>query len=129
MNEKKKGYRTVQEWFELIRDTSGVFFLKLNEIYGHRESIVQESANVCLKTLNFFGETFGWDREVIIVRSAGRINLLGMHIEHRGGSINPVAIKELFFVAEPRDDDIVVMRNVESNKFPDEEFTRTEIEQ
>ena len=77
---------------------------------------------MCRKAVQAFGETYGWDRNIIIVRSTGRVNLLGMHIEHRGGSINPVAIKELFFLAESRDDDIVVMRNVDSDKFPDERF-------
>jgi len=122
MKKKMNGLKSVREWHKLLQDPSGSIYQKFNDIYGNEDELVEESTNVCLKTLEVFGEIYGWDSEIIIVRSTGRVNLLGMHIEHRGGSINPVAIKELFFLAEPRDDDIFIVRNVESDKFPDEKF-------
>jgi len=122
MSEKKRRFRPVHEWYELVQQPNGSFIRKLNEIYSNRSELVKESTNICLKSVQVFGETYGWDKNIIIVRSTGRINLLGMHIEHRGGAINTVAIKELFFLAEPRNDDVVVMKNVDSDKFPDEKF-------
>lgn len=44
-------------------------------------------------------------RKIGHFRSPGRVNLMGMHVEHRGGFINPFAVKEVFLVAQPRDDD------------------------
>jgi N-acetylgalactosamine kinase len=62
------------------------------------------------------------DRSVLIVRSTGRVNLVGTHVDHRGGSVNPICIKDMWLVVEPRDDDLVLAKNVESGEFADEQF-------
>ncbi|MBN2593804.1 MAG: hypothetical protein JXA81_09880, partial [Sedimentisphaerales bacterium] len=59
----------------------------------------------------------------LIIRSTGRANLLGTHIDHRGGSVNPIAVKHMWLVVEPSDDDLVLAKNVESNDFADEQFS------
>jgi N-acetylgalactosamine kinase len=51
---------------------------------------------------------------------------MGMHVDHRGGAVYPIAIKELFLVASPRDDDVVLVRNVEAAQFPAESFRISE---
>lgn len=122
MKREVRGSKSVREWLGLLQDPLSPFYRRLEEIYGDGEALTREPALVCLRAVQVFGETYGWDREVIVVRSTGRINLMGMHIEHRGGSVNPVAIKEVFFVAEARDDDNIKVRNVESEEFPDEKF-------
>ena len=45
-----------------------------------------------------------------MIRAAGRINVLGTHIDHRGGSVNPVAVNHMWLVVAPRDDDLVTAR-------------------
>jgi N-acetylgalactosamine kinase len=77
---------------------------------------------MCVRALRTFGESHGPDREVLVIRTAGRVNVLGTHIDHRGGSVNPVAVNHLWLIAAPREDDFVVARNVESGQFPDERF-------
>jgi N-acetylgalactosamine kinase len=77
---------------------------------------------MCLRALRTFGDVHGPDREVLVIRTAGRVNVLGTHIDHRGGSVNPVAVNNLWLVAAPREDDLVAARNVESEQFPDEQF-------
>jgi N-acetylgalactosamine kinase len=62
------------------------------------------------------------DRSVLIVRSTGRVNLVGTHIDHRGGAVNPICIKDMWLVVEPRDDDLVLAKNVESGEFAGEQF-------
>jgi galactokinase len=48
--------------------------------------------------------------------------LVGTHIDHRGGSVNPICIKDMWLVVEPRDDELVLAKNVESVEFADEQF-------
>lgn len=122
MTPKVRGSKSVREWLGLLKDSTSSFYRKLDEIYGDEEALTKGPAQVCLRALEAFGESFGWDRDVIVVRSTGRINLMGMHIDHRGGSVNPIAIKEVFFIAEAREDDVVLVRNVQSDEFPEEKF-------
>ena len=117
-----RGLRPISEWLDICESRSSAFFRLLEKIYGQTGSEIESSAHSCSRTLAAFTEAYGRNRDVIVVRSAGRINLLGMHIDHRGGAVNPIAIKELFMVASPRRDDTVQVRNVENRAFPNETF-------
>jgi len=116
------GLQPINSWIKQIEDTNSTFHKKLHEIYADNEELKLEAARMCLCTLKAFAERYSADRSVLIIRSAGRVNLLGMHIDHRGGSVNPVTIKHMWLVVEPRDDDLVLAKNVESDDFPDEQF-------
>ncbi|MHC4110215.1 MAG: galactokinase [Planctomycetota bacterium] len=116
------GLRPVSGWIELIKNTNSAFHKKLVPIYGDNEDMKSHAAQMCLQTLEAFSRVFGTDRSVLIVRSTGRVNLVGTHIDHRGGSVNPICIKDMWLVAEPRDDDIVLAKDVESGEFADEQF-------
>ncbi len=72
--------------------------------------------------LNLFIKKYG-DKKVVITRSPGRVNLMGRHIDHRGGGINVMATdKDIVFVTASRDDDVVNIANVDSS-FPDRTFS------
>ena len=116
------GLQPVSSWIELIRDRNSAFNKKLHQIYGDNDDLKIEAARMCLCSLGAFADRYGADHNVIIIRSAGRVNLLGTHIDHRGGSVNPIAVKHMWLVVEPRDDDLVLAKNVESNDFGDEQF-------
>ena len=116
-----KALRAVDEWIGLIRDAGSTFHSRLNAIYGQKR-LSAEAGQMCLQTLESFAREYGADRSVMITRSSGRVNLLGAHIDHRGGSVNPIAVKQMWAVVEPRDDDLVVVKNVESNRYRDEQF-------
>ena len=63
------------------------------------------------------------DRKAVLVRAPGRINLMGRHIEHRGGSVNVMAVEAAtVFVAAPRDDDVVHLANLDP-AYPEGEFS------
>ncbi len=117
-----RGRRPVSSWIELIKDTSSAFHDRLNQICGHNDDLKTEAAQMCLRAVEVFAERFGPDRRVLVIRSTGRVNVVGTHIDHRGGSVNPIAVKHMWLVAEPRDDDLVLAKNVESSPFPDEQF-------
>jgi len=122
MADEYPGLRPVSDWIKLIKDTKSAFHKKLSQIYGDNENIKSKAAEMCLQTLEAFGRAYGRNRSVIIVRSTGRVNLVGTHIDHRGGSVNPICIKDMWLVAEPRDDDIVLAKDVESGEFAGEQF-------
>ncbi len=116
------GRRNLGDWIALIKAADNEFCSRLDQIYGENKDLKAEATRMCLRTLEEFGNRYSPDSGVIIVRSTGRVNLLGMHIDHRGGSVNPVCIKEMWLVIEPRNDDRVLLKNVDSNMFPDEQF-------
>lgn len=75
-----------------------------------------------IELLNLFVKKYG-DKKVVITRSPGRVNLMGRHIDHRGGGINVMATdKDVVFVSASRDDDVVNITNVDSS-FPDRTFS------
>jgi len=116
------GQRPVRDWIALIKGANSAFDNRLDQIYGDNEHLKAEAAQMCLRSLEEFAGRYDADRSVIIVRSAGRVNLVGTHIDHRGGAVNPVCVKQMWLVVEPRDDDQVLAKNVESSQFPDEQF-------
>jgi len=116
------GRRPVSSWMELIRDKRSTFHDKLHQIYGDNDDLRIEAVEMCIRSLEAFADRYDSDSSVFIIRSTGRVNLLGTHIDHRGGSVNPIAVKHMWLAVEPRDDDMVLAKNVESNDFPDEQF-------
>jgi len=126
------GQRPVSSWIELLKDTGSAFHKRLSQICGDNDDLRTEAAEMCLRTLQAFAKAYDSDRHharlrqedrgVIIVRSIGRVNLLGTHIDHRGGSVNPIGVKQMWLVVQPRDDDLVLAKNVEAGRFPNEQF-------
>ncbi len=116
------GLRPVSSWIKLIKDTNSEIHQRLSQIYGDNGDMKSQAAEMCLRTLEAFSRAYGTDSSGLIVRSTGRVNLVGTHIDHRGGSVNPICIKDMWLVVEPRDDDLVLAKNVESVEFADEQF-------
>lgn len=68
-----------------------------------------------------FAAKYG-DGPCVITSSPGRINLMGRHIEHRGGSTNMMATNQrMTFVVSPREDDLVRIANLDPS-YPAAEF-------
>ena len=117
-----KGVPKASDWLALLDDPTGSARRALRHIYGDDEEILAEKAAACRRAVEAFAATYGRDADALLVRSTGRVNLLGMHVDHRGGFVNPIAVKEMFLIAQPRDDDRVVLRNVEPDRYPDDAF-------
>ncbi len=115
-----KGIRTVSEWRALFADGASGVRRQLRDLYGD-DAEVARHLPVWLDALDGFAREFSADAQVLLARAAGRVNLLGMHIDHRGGAVNTLAVGDTILVAEPRDDDRVVLRNANPS-FPPREF-------
>lgn len=112
----------VRAWMRGLRREDCPLSRSLKAICGGRADLHAEAVDMALETLEAFGSRFGMAADVLLVRSAGRVNILGTHIDHRGGSVNPIAVHHMWLVAAPRDDDRVIAANVESNVFHEECF-------
>ncbi|MBR2321796.1 MAG: NTP transferase domain-containing protein [Clostridia bacterium] len=82
----------------------------------------EEQKDRYIRLLKFFIEKCG-DQKIVITRSPGRINLMGRHIDHRGGGINVMATdKDIVFVSASRTDDEIRIANIDS-AFPEKSFS------
>ena len=83
---------------------------RFREIYGDEYEAAEKRY---LNLLHGFIRQYG-DAKVLITRSPGRINLMGRHIDHRGGGVNVMAIdRDTVMVVAPRDDDRVTVANAD----------------
>ena len=109
--------RTASQFVKDIED--GKFDDKFSMLYSDNAELQKARY---IELLSLFITRYG-DKKVVITRSPGRVNLMGRHIDHRGGGINVMATdKDIVFVSASRDDDTVNIANVDS-AFPDKSFS------
>ncbi len=109
--------RTVSEYQKAI--ISGEMDALFTELYG--KDVAQQKSRY-LEILQKFADKYG-NRKVVITRSPGRVNLMGRHIDHRGGGINVMATDcDQVFVSAKREDDVVRISNVNAD-YPDYSFS------
>ena len=115
--------RTVQQWLELFPADEPLrpeVVQALAANYGEDPELLRERHQAYRAALLRFRQEFGDSRFAIIVRSPGRINIMGRHIDYQGGRCNLMAVnQEVMMVVSPRDDDRIEMRNVRADLFPD----------
>jgi len=122
-----RNYKNILEWIRIFEEKPPSLLEFFKETYRDDSSVRESKIRIYLKVLREFVKNFGPDRKVFIVRSPGRLNIMGRHIDHRGGTVNILAIdKEIIMVAEPRSDDRIKLHNVDEQKFPYREFSITE---
>lgn len=109
--------RMASQFISDIKD--GAFDDKFKMLYS--DTAEMQKARY-IELLSHFIKKYG-DKKVVITRSPGRVNLMGRHIDHRGGGINVMATdKDIVFVSASRDDDMVNITNIDS-AFPDRTFS------
>ncbi|MHB0957442.1 MAG: galactokinase family protein [Pirellulaceae bacterium] len=119
--------RDVHEWLELFPAEGPMLphvATALATNYGEDLELLRERHQAYRETLLRFQQAFGEGRQAIIVRSPGRINIMGRHIDYQGGRCNLMAVnQEVIMVVSPRDDDCIEVRNVRSTLFPDDSIS------
>jgi N-acetylgalactosamine kinase len=103
--------RPASEWLRLLEGTAAPLAEHLRRANGNAPNLAQVLAEY-RRAIECFARLFGERTPALLVRSPGRINLLGTHIDHRGGGINPIAVHDMVLVAAPRADDSVVAHSV-----------------
>jgi len=116
-------YRKASEWLKIVQSNRPGLRRTLRGIYGPDEELLAERRKALGAVLREFIRIHGGDRKAVLVRAPGRINLMGRHVDHRGGYVNVMAIsREVVLAAGPRDDDAVTLANVDRRRFPDRDF-------
>jgi len=104
--------RSVKEWRRFLGSAKSRDLLQ--SLYGKDPRLVEDRRKRILSLLDHAASSFGEDSGVIVVRVPGRVNLMGRHVDHRGGFVNPIAIpREALFVAKPREDNLVAVSNLD----------------
>jgi N-acetylgalactosamine kinase len=115
--------KPVEDWLEMFPEAGPLppeTRTALAEYYGGGPDVLEEKRASYRAALNCFREHFGNDRQVILVRSPGRINVMGRHIDWQGGRCNLMAVtQEVLMAVSPRSDDMIEARNVDPKYFPD----------
>ncbi len=125
---KKKQYCTVREWIDKIEDRKPSLQRWFKKIYGQHEKLHQDKIKDLLGVLRCYGRRFGFEKKVCIIRAPGRLNLMGRHVDHRGGFANFLAIdRETIAVAGVRDDNNVVAVNTRPREFKPVQFNISEL--
>lgn len=93
----------------IMGDTATLKALLL-PVYGSRtDSKVREYSSL----LESFVSKLG-DEGILFTRAPGRVNLMGRHVEHRGGCTNMICTEnETVLAVSPRHDDLVCISNVD----------------
>lgn len=120
-------FAKVSKWLDDLSNGNKALTDHFIEIYGNEQSLIDQRKDIIIKALERFGEIYGTDREVVITRSPCRINLRGMHSEMQHATPNYLThAREMIIVAGKRDDDRIVLNNVESDRFGKREFRISE---
>jgi N-acetylgalactosamine kinase len=124
-------FRTVDQWLDLFRGGSELLPATeeaLRTFYGDDAELLRERQHAYRQTLLRFRDAFGGDRRVILVRSPGRVNIMGRHIDWQGGRCNLMAVdREAILAVSPRADDAIELRNVEPESFPDASISLSQL--
>jgi len=112
-----------EQYLAALDEPSSAVNRHLLQVYGGDESQAAAARPIYRLAITGFRRAFPEADKVAIMRSTGRVNLLGMHIDHRGGSINTIAVHELLLAVSLRDDDLVVLENEESQEYPPRRFS------
>jgi N-acetylgalactosamine kinase len=128
--------RTIAEWQQSFnRNRSGSasdaggqeddpLWAELVSVYSADPELIWERVRAYRATLGHAERLLGPDAQVLIVRSPGRVNLMGRHVDHQGGHCNLMTIGyETVMVVHPRQDDRVHLYNLAQERFPDRAFS------
>jgi N-acetylgalactosamine kinase len=111
-----------EAWEAMLQSPSPAVRRQFRQWYG--DDIPWESFR---RVLGAFVVRYG-ARQVALVRSPGRINLMGRHIDHQGGTVNVMAInREILVAAAPRADDQVSLANVNETQFSSQAFRLSDL--
>ena len=120
----REPFRSVAEWRRIFESAPPELDAVMREIYGPDGALLAAKRHEYLSALELAASRLGPESSVLIVRSPGRINLLGRHIDHRGGNVNVMAIsEEILMVVAPRTDDQVHLHNTQAEKFEHTAFS------
>ena len=99
--------KTVDEWLQALED--GDLDSQLRGFFGGDEHQCEINSALFERCLRGHHYHYGESQKVAVFRCPGRVNLIGMHIDHQGGTVNPIGVKNMWVVASPREDNRIIV--------------------
>lgn len=121
-------FRPLNRWQELLFSDSPRRKEFLDSLYGRDEDIQKRQLQILQELLNRALSVFAPEKEMLLVRSPGRLNVMGRHVDHQGGNCNLMTISfETVCLAAPRDDDQINLVHCNQNEFGNRSFLISEL--
>jgi N-acetylgalactosamine kinase len=121
-------YATARDWLARLAEPGPGLRRWLCRIYGDHPDLHRQKRKELARTVECYGRRFGMDQRVCIVRAPGRVNLMGRHVDHRGGWTNFLAIhRETVAAVGLREDNDVLAVNTAPSRFPPVRFNVSEL--
>lgn len=130
----KNSFRPLADWHndlqDIISGTTPASGLKtaLDEIYSHDQKTLNHHLELYFPLLDFVAEKLDPTQKVGLIRSPGRLNVMGRHVDHQGGNCNLMTIGyETLMAVHPREDDMVCLHHIDADNFASVEFSISEL--
>jgi N-acetylgalactosamine kinase len=124
-------FRPLRDWIALFGGAGGgsaALEAELRTAYDEDPEVIEERRAAFRTLLAKAATVMDPASLVLIVRSPGRLNVMGRHIDRQGGNGNLMTIGfETLLAVRPREDDLVRLANVDPDRYPDREFSISEL--
>ncbi len=128
--EESASFRSLAAWrglFDSAASPGGdatTMWRAIAAIYGEDTDVISERIEAYQNLLTHAVSLLDEASRVLIVRSSGRLNVMGRHIDHQGGNCNLMTIGfESLLAVHPREDDRVRLFNTDAANYPHREFS------
>ncbi len=114
-------YHPARAWLDALNDKSSELFAALSLLYGGDKELIERQHGRITNLINAAIAQWGAEMPLSLVRSPGRVNIMGRHVDHQGGTCNLMTIGyETLMAARIRPDDKVTLVNLETEFAPAE---------
>jgi N-acetylgalactosamine kinase len=124
-------FRPLRDWIALFGGAGGgssALEAELQALYGQDPEVLGERRAAFRRLLAEAATVMDLANPVLLVRSPGRLNVMGRHIDHQGGNANLMTIGfETLLAVRPREDDLIRLFNVDRDLFPDRTFSISDL--
>ncbi len=123
-------YHSLQSWLQALSNHEAgdsVLTQELYSLYGGNADLVARQHDSIRQLLQAAAKFWDMSALVTVIRSPGRVNTMGRHVDHQGGNCNLMTIGyETLMAACRRNDDKVILRNLDP-EFEPVEFSIGEL--
>ena len=114
-------YHPVSEWIAALQDKKTALADRLSILYGGDSMLAASQSSRMYDLLQKAVGEWGCEEMVSIIRSPGRVNVMGRHVDHQGGNCNLMTIGyETIMLVRRRNDDKVTVQNLDKEFAPAE---------
>ena len=116
-------FRPLKDWQGLFCNDNPRRRAFLHALYGNHEDVQKRQLQILRELLDKAAEQFTPEQKMLLVRSPGRLNVMGRHVDHQGGNCNLMTISfETMCFAAPRTDDTITLTHCNQNLFGNRTF-------